>query len=261
MRMVKQVVEIGNGAAVYVPKEYSGREVVVIFPEEIEDIQKRVLNKLMDFMSNVIGVYVYGSYARGEENENSDIDILIVINEKDERINAVLEDMDARVMTLESIKQSIVKFPGLIMPILNEAKTILNPLLLGELKNSKINYKNFKWNFEDTKRAIKIVEDFIKLDEKNISASHIYSLIMRLRVLNMLEGLIKKRNFSNQKIFEMLKKNNFSDVEIERFFEIYRKIRNDEKVKGKIEKEEILKLICLLKGYLKEVENEAKKKA
>ena len=56
---------MGNGAAVYIPKEYSGREIVIILPEGIDEIKRRVLTNLIEFMPNIIGVYIYGSYARG----------------------------------------------------------------------------------------------------------------------------------------------------------------------------------------------------
>lgn len=260
MRLIKQVVEIGNGAAVYVPREYIGKEVVIIFPEGIESVKKRILSKLIEFMPNVLGVYLYGSYARGEQDKDSDIDILVITDKKDEKMNKVFDDIDMRIMTLENAKKSIAELPGLIMPILNEASVILNPLLLEELKKYKINYKKFKWNFDDTKRIIKIIEDFAKLDKKNISASHVYSLIMRIRVLNMIEGLIKNKKYSNSVVFEMLERNGLKEDEIERYFEIYKKIRNDEEVREKIGEEEILKLVDILKIYLKKVENEAGKK-
>ena len=41
MRLVKKAVDIGNGAAVYVPKEYSGREIILLLPEGIQEIKQR----------------------------------------------------------------------------------------------------------------------------------------------------------------------------------------------------------------------------
>src|SRR3989344_696043 len=100
MRLLKQVVEIGNGAAVYVPKEYIGKEVVITLPENLEDIKKRILTSLIDYMPNILGVYLYGSYAREEQEKNSDIDILIITKDKDEQIKNILKDIDVRVVQL-----------------------------------------------------------------------------------------------------------------------------------------------------------------
>ena len=83
MRLIKKAVEIGNGAAVYVPKEYLGKEIVITLQESVQEIKKRVLTSLIEFMPNILGVYLYGSYARNEQTLDSDIDILVITKEKD----------------------------------------------------------------------------------------------------------------------------------------------------------------------------------
>ena len=154
MKLIKKVIGIGNGAAVYVPKEYQGREVIIVLPEGISDIKGRVLQGLIEFMPNILGVYIYGSYARSEQGIDSDIDILIITKEKEKRIQNIVKGIDVRVMTLEDIKKSIKNLPALIMPILKEAKVFLNPLLIEELKASDVNFRKFKWNFQDIKRSL-----------------------------------------------------------------------------------------------------------
>lgn len=261
MKIIRKAVEIGNGAAVYVPREYKGKEILVILPEGIEEIKRRVLTRLVDFMPNVLGAYIYGSYARGEQEKNSDIDILILANEKDDKLKYAFDDVDIRIMDMEGIKRSIKNLPGLIMPILMEAKSFLNPLLLEELKKEKIDFKKFSWNFQDIKRIIKIIEGFIEIDNKDISPSHIYSLMMRTRVLCMIESLVKKRDFSNKAVKKVLLDYGLDESIYKRYYEIYQEIRENREVEEKIKKEEILKLIEIVKKYLHKVENEAKKKA
>ena len=117
MKIIKQAVEIGNGAAVYVPKEYKGKNVTIILPDGIYDIKKRILSELIDYMDNILGVYLYGSYARGEHTKESDIDILIIVKDKDENIKKILKNefsLDARIATLDSIKKSLKDIPLLI---------------------------------------------------------------------------------------------------------------------------------------------------
>jgi|SRR3989339_170546 len=259
MRIIKQVVEIGNGAAVYVPREYSGREVIVILPEGINELKKRILTSLIDYMDNILGVYLYGSYARGEQGKNSDVDILVITHEKDEDIKNILKEFDARIVSIEEIKKAINETPLLIMPILLEAKPLINPLLLEELKSHKINFKKFKWHFDDIRRTIGIIEEFIELDDKDIASSHIYSLVMRIRGCYLIECLLKNKKFNNEGVISVLLNYGLDKREINLFFDIYRKIRDDENERNKIDKDKILKLINILKEYSKEVEDETKK--
>jgi len=261
MKLIKKAIEIGNGAAVYVPKEYSGRQIVIILPERAEDIKKRVVERLADHLENVVGVYIFGSYARDESHLLSDIDVLVITRNDEKRLKQLFEDIDARIMTLEQIKKSIERFPALILPILKEAKTVINPVLLDELKNSKINYENFKWNFDDIRRVLKIIETFIEADEEDISISHIYSLVMRARVCYMIESLLKSGQFSNLELKTEMVKRGIDEKTYERYYEIYRRIRDDEKVEGKIDKEEILRFISIIKKYTSQLENESKKAA
>jgi len=260
MKLVKKVIGIGNGAAIYVPKEYQGREVLVVLPEGIDDIRDKVLRSLIKFMPNILGVYIYGSYARNEQKIDSDIDILVITKEKDNRIKDVLKGMDVRVLTLESLKKSMANLPVLIIPILKEAKIFLNSSLVDELKNLPIDFKKFKWNFEDIKRIIKIIEEFVEIDGEEIAPSHIYSLIMRIRICYMMDALLNNKTFSNKGVEKLLMNYGLSQDKIYRSYDIYRRIRDDREVTTKITKENVLELIKIVKDYSKKLENETKKK-
>ena len=260
MKLIKKAVEIGNGAAVYIPKEYEGKEVIIFIPEGVKEIKKRVLISLINFMPNIIGVYLYGSYARNEQSTESDVDILVITKDKDENINNTLKDIDARVVPIEDVKRTIKEYPLLIIPILKEAETLLNQNLLDELKKHKVDFKKLKWNFDDINRILKIIEGFIDLDDKDISSSHIYSLIMRVRVCYLIECLLKDKKFSNKAVKDLLLDYGLKKDLIEEYFDIYRKIRDNEDSKIKINKEEILNLIKIIKDYSKKLENETKKK-
>ncbi|MDP1695926.1 MAG: nucleotidyltransferase domain-containing protein [archaeon] len=260
MKLIKKAIEIGNGAAVYVPKEYSGREIVIILPEGIVEIRRRIIERLEDYMENIVGVYLFGSYARGESHSLSDIDLLIITQNEAKELKHLFTDMDVRVSTLDGIKKSIEHLPAISLPIIREAKTIINPILLEELKKSKINYKNFRWNFDDTRRVIKIIEDFIKIDEEDIGLSHIYSLFMRARVCYMIDGLLRDKQFSNKGLQEELAKRGLDRRKYEEYYNIYRKVRDDEEVEGKIDKSDITQFINIIKKYASELENESKKK-
>src|SRR3989344_1728087 len=225
MKLIKKAVEIGNGAAVYIPKEYEGKEVIIFIPEGVKEIKKRVLISLINFMPNIIGMYLYGSYARNEQSTESDVDILVITKDKDENINNTLKDIDARVVPIEDVKRTIKEYPLLIIPILKEAETLLNQNLLDELKKHEVDFKKLKWNFDDINRILKIIEGFIDLDDKDISSSHIYSLIMRVRVCYLIECLLKDKKFSNKAVKDLLLDYGLKKDLIEEYFDIYRKIR------------------------------------
>ncbi len=57
----------------------SVQTIVTLFAEEV----KRVLGKDMD------RIIVYGSYARGDFNENSDVDIMVLTSRPEEEIKSV----------------------------------------------------------------------------------------------------------------------------------------------------------------------------
>tara|TARA_Y100000310_G_scaffold135966_1_gene134865 strand:+ start:234 stop:1067 length:834 start_codon:yes stop_codon:yes gene_type:complete len=265
MKITKTVVEIGNGAAVYVPREYRGREVVVMIPEGIEEIRKDILSRLIAFMPNILGVYLYGSYARGEEGAGSDIDILIITKEKDKKIKGILRvedafsDVDVRVLTLEEVRKSIKNFPALMLPILKESKAFLNSALVDELKDSEFDVRKFRWHFQDVKRILGIIKTFVEIDDKDISPSHIYSLIMRIRICYMIESLLKNKSFSNKAVKSVLLGYGLDRESYERFDFIYKRVREDKNVREKIDKKEILKLVGILTDYSKEIEREVQR--
>ncbi len=129
-----------------------------------------------------------------------------------------------------------------------------------ELKNSKIELKKLKWNFEDIKRIIKIIEGFIEIDKNDISPSHIYSLMIRIRSCLLMECLLKNKKFSNESIKRLLINYGFEEKAVDNFFDIYALIRENKEFKINVKKSEILRLIKFLKEYSKKLENETKKK-
>jgi hypothetical protein len=187
---------------------------------------------------------------------------MIIVKKRDKKIDNTLHSMkiDARILTLNGIKKLIRNLPALIVPILRESKAFLNEMLLEELKKEKIDFKKFNWNFQDIKSIIKIIEGFIDLDSKDISPSHIYSIVMRIRILLMIESLIKNIRFENKKVRQLFIDYGFREEDYEKYYKIYQNIRDDREVSEKPKKEEFLKLIIMLKRYMNKIENETKKK-
>src|SRR3989344_5864914 len=75
---LKEVRKWGNSAGILLPKELIGKQVKITIIDRTLEIKKEVLNIIEPFLQDIIGVYLTGSYARGEETEESDIDILVI---------------------------------------------------------------------------------------------------------------------------------------------------------------------------------------
>ncbi|MFH1696458.1 MAG: DUF2080 family transposase-associated protein, partial [Candidatus Diapherotrites archaeon] len=78
----KEVVRFGNGSIVYTPKRWIGKRVLVILEEKPLDISAEVMEALKPHLGAVQGVFLFGSFARGEQTADSDIDVLVVSDEK-----------------------------------------------------------------------------------------------------------------------------------------------------------------------------------
>lgn len=259
MRLVKQAVAIGNGAAVYVPREYVGKEVVVTLPEGITEIKSRVLTALIECMPNIVGVYVYGSFARNEQELDSDVDILVVTKEKDRRIKEVLSGMDARVVPLNAAMKAIREYPVLIVPILREAVALLNPVLLEELKSKTLNIARLRWSLEEAKRTVRIIETFMGLDKAEVSATHLYSLLMRARVCVLIECLLKNKAYTTEKLKNTLFQHGFTKETVGQWLALYREVRYNRDVSASASREEIQALIVFLKKKLNQINHETRK--
>ena len=79
MELVKPIVRLGNSAGVVLPKEWLHGEARITLLKKPDNPKKAVLDIIEPYLSSIIGVYLVGSYARGEQKKNSDIDILIEI--------------------------------------------------------------------------------------------------------------------------------------------------------------------------------------
>jgi len=76
--IIKQAFKLGNSAGVLLPVEWRDKKVA------IKLIDKSITQELLEILDeknllkNTIGIFLAGSYARGEEEPDSDIDVLIV---------------------------------------------------------------------------------------------------------------------------------------------------------------------------------------
>lgn len=253
MIKTKMVQSFGNGGHVVLPKEYVGKRIrFVIEPKYFEDIKSEVLEILKPYLENILGVYLYGSFARNEQTIDSDIDILVITDTKLKIVDKInsYSIVSATSMELES---TLKKNAVLLLPILKEAKTIINPGLLEKYKEYSFTNKNTKW-FIDKSAYV------LELDKKGVDlnfeiGSLVYSLMLRIRGLLMIKLILNNKSYSKRGLFFCLENNGFLKNKIEELYKIYSKERDNIKVVESeiIKKEDILKLLYIGKGLLKEV--------
>ncbi|MEK6833293.1 MAG: nucleotidyltransferase domain-containing protein [Nanoarchaeota archaeon] len=182
MELIKQITKAGNSSNVLLPKEWLGGTARVELIEKPIDIVEDIIRILRSYLKDILGIYIVGSYARKEETIKSDIDILVITKESNQRIRKGKYEiiLVSRDNLDKAMKENIMP----LLPMIKEAKTILNEGLINEYKNINPNKRNLRWIIEITKSSKKLNEQAIKISrelKENISDGIIYSIILGLR--------------------------------------------------------------------------------
>ncbi len=235
--LIKPVVRVGNSAGVILPREWLDGKARVELVVRPLNIKKDVLEILGPYLDDVIGVYIVGSYARNEETERSDVDILVISKEIKKFI--ISGKYEIEIIPVKGFIWLLRNYPETIYPKFIDAKVILNRSFLEEIRDIKLTKNSFKRYFEDTKRMIKIDREFIEMDKLEgdllDSESVVYSSILRLRALWMIKCSLNKKKYFNRD-FErwIISGLGIDKEEFGKVYGIYRNIRNDKKSKEKI---------------------------
>ena len=80
--LIKPVIRVGNSAGILVPKAWINGKAKVELISRPVNIKKDIIEILEDYLEDILGIYLVGSYARKEETEKSDIDILAITDSK-----------------------------------------------------------------------------------------------------------------------------------------------------------------------------------
>lgn len=257
MELIKNTIKVGNSAGVLLPKEFLNTQVkIVLQPLNIEkDILDILLQKKV--LSKVLGVYLIGSYAKKEQTIESDIDVLVITDNLDDKIRMGKYDLMlvSKRLVDEKMKKNI--FP--LLPMMIEAKPIINQDLIKEYISSPLTKRNLKWHIDTTKSAMKVVEEYIKLaeeTEEKVSDAASYSLILRLRTLYIVDCIRKNKLWSKEEFLNLIKKISGSLIAYER----YLNVKNNNAKKSKLPIEEAKKLMEYVNEKNEEVEKWLKEK-
>lgn len=249
--IVKQAREVGTSAGVLLPRSWLNKRVVVtLFSPSKEEMAKDILDILvkMNLNEEVKGIYLFGSYARGDYDSDSDIDVLAIT----EKTNKLI-DQGSYEITLIS-EQNFSKnllFSLYYLTIIKEAKTIINKELL-------VKYLSKRWKFKiknlltEIERIIEINRDVAEIclqNRKNVPDGIVYSIVLRLRELYLLKCLISNKIYS---------KKDFLEITGEKIYSAYSRIKRNEKEFDNVYPSEIISLLHLSEKWLKELKERKK---
>lgn len=244
-QIIRTVSRVGNGAHIFAPKEWINERVLVLRIEK-KEVKEEIINILYPYLGKIIGVYIYGSHARNEATENSDVDVLVIAKEGF-KINKN-NKFEFIVLKENEIEEAIKINPILMYSAFKEAKVIINEKCLDKWKREKVDKRLFKPFLKSTNDSIKSDEELLKLDRKTgktVSNSVIYSLILRLRGIFIINCLVRNNRYSNKDFGKWIVSR--TDIDYGKAYQVYQDVRNGKERKEEISIEQGEKLIELLK--------------
>jgi predicted nucleotidyltransferase len=253
MELVRNIVRVGNSAGVILPKDWYGGQAKVVLMQKPISIKKDVLEILSPYLESILGIYLVGSYARNEQTSDSDVDVIAI--SKNLKKEIISGKYHISVYTLESIEKTLQDNAITIAPRLLEARPILNTSLLDALKQLITKKFVFSKYLEETKRVIKINHGLLKLDQEQAtpaSESIVYSLILRLRGIFIIKTILRKEKYSTRLFLKWLEKANMSRKEAIILYNVYKAIRDNQKIKETVRVDLAEKLLRFVE---KEMEN------
>ncbi|MGC9309622.1 MAG: nucleotidyltransferase domain-containing protein [Candidatus Nanoarchaeia archaeon] len=223
-KLIKPIVRVGNSAGVILPKEWLNGKAAIELVKKPTNIRRDIFDILDEYLEHILGIYLVGSYARQEESEKSDVDILVITSDIEKEIKK-----DKYHIILISKKQLEKQLRDNALPILamiNEARAILNDELIEQYKSWKLTRRNIRWHIETTRSALDIVKTSLNMEM--VGKAEVYSLILRLRTLYIIDCLYKGKRYSKEGLLKLIKKITGSI----KLYEVYEAVKGKEKVKS-----------------------------
>jgi len=209
---IKKTVRAGNSSAVILPRAWLNQEVRV---ELVKKTTEKILYETLMIVSKhmntkeIIGVYLVGSYARGEESKESDIDILIITHNTDkEMINEGIYNILIVSEKLLNWKLKSDLLP--IGPMIIEAVPLINSSYLDSIKITT-NKVNLKWHIDTTKDKVGLIRRALDSTRGKVANSVIYTLILRIRTLYTIRKLIDNGRYSKKEFVKLVDRVSGSD--------------------------------------------------
>lgn len=256
---IKKAIKAGNSSAVILPKSWLNKKVrIELLKKTPEIILSDVIHIVKDYvdLKNIISIYLTGSYARGEEDETSDIDILIITKDIDKEI---IQEGIYNILIISSklISQKLERDLLPIGQMLKEAIPILNADYL-DSRNIMVTKRNTKWYIKTTGDKLKIIKKVLdwanRENREYIDDIISYTLVLRIRTLYIIKKLLKNERYSKKDFIKIIK--NVSKGT--RAYKGYIAIKNNSKEKKGISIPEVERLYKYLKNEWINIKNNLK---
>ncbi len=249
--IIKHTREVGTSAGVLLPRNWLNKQVVVtLFEPSKEKIARDVIEKMFknNLNEEAKGIYLFGSYSRGDFDFNSDIDILVITK----NINKLINHNNYEII-LVSESSFLKNLPNSLnyLSMLREAKVIFNKELIDKYKDRRYRL-NMKKNLLEIERVFKINQDSVTMCKENkmdVPDGVVYSIILRLRELYLIKCIISNKSYD---------KGNFLDIVGEKAYSAYLRIKRNEKELNNLSPNELMSVLELSKKWLKELKGQKK---
>jgi len=232
---IKKAIRAGNSSAVILPRAWLNKEVRVELvkktPEAILDDVIEILKENIPLKS-IIGIYLVGSYARQEEEKDSDIDVLIITNNIDKEM--IKKGMyNLLIVSYQLLYQKLEQDLFPIGQMLKEAKSLLNSDYIKNLK-VKVTKKNIKWYLDTTGKKLEIIKKYIDYvnsrNKKYIMDKIAYTLILRIRTLEIIKKLIQNRSYSKKEFIKLIKRISKGANAYERYLAVKNNLKEESRL-------------------------------
>ena len=263
IEQVQEVRKWGNSSGVLLPREWLGKQVKVVLIDRTDEIRKEILDILGAYLEDALGIYLVGSYARGEQNDESDIDILVISKETKKSFKSGKYEIE--IIPLKGVMWLIANYPAMIYPKIIDAAAVLNKGLLDEIREIEISQGSMKNYLADCRKIIKIDRGLIASDKSKWklleSTSVVYSSILRLRALYMMNSIFSKKRYSNRLFEDWLTLKLGIDKEVyDKIYSAYMAVRDNKRIKERIPIELAERLVDLLEKEVEDMGKDGKKK-
>ncbi len=252
MQIIKKTRQVGTSSGVLLPRAWLNKRVVVQLLElDKKTIVKTVIDILLEkniSLQDIIGIYLFGSYARGEITLNSDIDILIITKNISSFI--IKENFEITLVTEKNFKKRMNK-DLYTASILKESSPLINNEFLENIKSS-FNIKNFPFKkyLKEIKSGIEFDEEILNLEEGVVDETLIYSITLRIRELYLLLCILNNERPTKKGILEIIKN--------KKLYDIYASIKNNTPLKETANLEETHELIKKIKFLIEKCQTKVK---
>ncbi|MDI6884183.1 MAG: nucleotidyltransferase domain-containing protein [Hadesarchaea archaeon] len=213
--------------------------------------------RLLDFpelfaQEGVMGIYLYGSWARGEASKDSDYDLLIIIQDPSRaRLKQKPPGADVRIFGIKETVELMKKDPILIVPILQESVPIYGAELLNYLKSLGFSKERLLAPLREALVSIGLAERLVKATSgSEVDSTLLYPVMLRFRQYCLTRSIVDGIPGTLKQAEAIAEEHGIGKKE---FWELYGAFRSEQQgIQRKISKSKLIKFLKLVRALLEE---------